>query len=198
MTSEASHQPALAEDNTAESIKLRKLTETSPLAWIPEDELTATLQKSPFIAVPGTFNVRDLGLIDVDHPGTITASKIRPGFIYRAGALDELTQTGHKLLRDRLGVRRVFDLRTEKEQTSRPDPKIEGVDVVCLGNGGTPVEERNAIVDVARFDEGRGEKGYVAMYCDILTEYQDVFRAVLVSVRDRPAEPILFHCTGGY
>lgn len=186
----------MAADNTAESIKLRKLTELSPLASIPEDELTAALQKPPFIAVPGTFNVRDLGLIDVDHPSSSAVSRIRPGFIYRAGGLDELTQSGHELIRDRLGVRRVFDLRSKSEQASRPDPDIEGVDVVCVRNGGTPVEERNEVVDVTLFDEGRGEKGYVAMYSDILMEYEDAFRGMLKSVRDRPAEPILFHCTG--
>lgn len=188
-------QPSPVPEVTSESHKLRKLAETSTFVPIPEGELGPVLHRAPFIPVPGAFNVRDLGLIDVDHPNSSTPT-IRPGFIYRSGALDDLTQPGKDLLRDQLGVRRIFDLRSKSEQTSLPDPDIEGIALFSLRNANLSMADEDAVVDVTKFDEGRGEKGYVAMYCGILTDYKDVFQEVLTSVRDQPSKPILFHCTG--
>lgn len=52
------------------------------------------------------------------------------------------------------------------------------------------------MMDLAPFVGGDGEEGYVGMYMDVLDKYQGSFREVLRSVRDRPGEAILFHCTG--
>lgn len=129
-----------------------------------------------------------MGLITTSSP------KIRPGFIYRSGGLDHLSAEGQAVLRDQLGVRRIFDLRSKDEHAANPDPTIEGVEVVWLSSGGTT--EQSAKVDLAPFAEGDGEKGYVAMYYEVLDGYKGVFKEVLKSVRDKPEEPILFHCTG--
>ncbi|KAJ4395960.1 hypothetical protein N0V93_000176 [Gnomoniopsis smithogilvyi] len=169
--------------------QLRSLAETDVRTHIPPETLLPALQQPPFIYVPGTFNLRDIGLL------TDALPKIRPGFIYRSGGLAQLSGEGQAALRDQLGVRRIFDLRSQAEHAASPDPEIEGIEVVWLGSGGTT--EQDAKVDLAPFAEGEGEKGYVAMYFEILDGYKGVFREVLRSVRDKPEESILFHCTAG-
>lgn len=170
---------------------LRALAETDVRQPIPPDQLLSALQVPPFVYVPGTFNTRDLGLL-AGGPGP----KIRPGFVYRTGGLDLLhgSAEGQAALRDRLGVRRIFDLRSKDEHTRSPDPAIEGVDGVWLGSEGTT--EDAAEVGLGPFVQGEGEKGYVAMYLEVLSGYEGIFKEVLKSVRDRPDEPIMFHCTG--
>lgn len=174
--------------NTRMTSQLRSLAETDVRIHIPAETLLPALQQPPFIYVPGTFNLRDLGLL------TTSSCRIRPGFIYRSGGLAHLSAEGQVALRDRLGVRRIFDLRSQAEHAASPDPEVEGIDVVWLGGDGTT--EQDAKVDLAPFAEGEGEKGYVAMYYEILDGYKGIFKEVLRSVRDKPEEPILFHCTG--
>lgn len=189
--------------------QLRPLAETDVRDPIPQDVLLPALQTPPFLYVPGTFNTRDLGLLTVSSSSSSSTSsssfssssgptppKIRPGFIYRTGGLDRLHHSpeGQAMLRDTLGVRRIFDLRSWDEHAACADPQIEGIEGVWLGSKGTT--EESARVDLAPFVEGEGERGYVGMYMEALTVYEGIFREVLKSVRDRPSEGILFHCTG--
>lgn len=189
---------------------LRPLAETDIRTPIPAEELLAALQTPPFVLVPGTFNTRDLGLLLLPPPPPPADSRssssnhptrgIRPGFIFRTGGLDSLHHSGdgRAVLRDRLRVRRIFDLRSREEHARRPDPVLEGVENVWLGDegGGGAGTEETPMTDLGPFVEGEGEVGYVAMYLDVLDRYRGTFREVLRSVRDRPREAIMFHCTG--
>lgn len=205
------------------AVQLRALAETDVRQPIPSSQLLPALQTPPFVPVPGTFNTRDLGLLEEEDNNKTSRPKIRPGFLYRSGSLDELRDhpAGQAQLRDELGVRRVFDLRSRAERAAAPDPEVPGVETVWLvpgggcgsgeeGKGGKEEEgevdeeeeerrrTRRTTVDLEAFVEGCGEKGYVAMYMDVLATYGAVFREVLRSVRDRPREGILFHCTGKF
>ncbi|MER5861916.1 tyrosine-protein phosphatase [Kitasatospora sp. NPDC002040] len=64
---------------------------------------------SPRLAVPDVANFRDAGV-----------AGLRPGLIYRSGALNSLTPEGARHLA-RLGIRTVIDLRTTAERTVWPD-----------------------------------------------------------------------------
>ncbi|POS74583.1 hypothetical protein DHEL01_v207025 [Diaporthe helianthi] len=184
---------------------LRSLAETDVRNPIPASILMAALQTPPFVVVPGTFNTRDLGLLVSKEdarghgdgsPGA--GGTIRPGFIFRTGGLEALARSadGQAVLRDTLGVKRIFDLRSREEHAKSPDPALEGIEGIWLGRGVDGAED-NPMLDVGLFAEAKGEKGYVDMYLDILNKYRGSFRAVLASVRDRPGEPIMFHCTAG-
>lgn len=187
---------------------LRSLAETNVRDPIPASALLTALQTPPFVFVPGTFNTRDLGLLvsdedgDADGDGHVTRGsargRIRPGFIFRTGGLEALARSadGQTVLRDTLGVKRIFDLRSREEHTKIPDPVVEGIEGVWLGNGVDGTED-NPMLNVDLFVEGEGEKGYVHMYLNVLDKYRGSFREVLTSVRDRPGEVILFHCTAG-
>lgn len=183
---------------------LRTLAETDVRDPIPAKVLLAALQTPPFVVVPGTFNTRDLGLLvsppDSGAGGGGAAAgatgSIRPGFIFRTGGLEALARSadGQAVLRDILRVRRIFDLRSREEHSRAPDPVVEGVEGVWLGDG--VGAEDNPMLDLGPFVEGEGEKGYTYMYMDVLNKYSGSFRGVLESVRDRPGDAILFHCTG--
>lgn len=186
--------------------QLRSLAETDVRHPIPPEQLLPALQTPPFIYVPGTFNTRDLGLLLPPPSITTTSSStttgnttqpgIRPGFVYRTGGLGLLhgSPEGQALLHDKLGIRRIFDLRSKDEHAQSPDPEIAGIEGAWLGTEGTT--EEKAEVNLSLFVEGQGEKGYVNMYMEVMREYVGIFREVLRSVRDRPEDPILFHCTG--
>lgn len=179
---------------------LRALAETDVREPIPAKALLAALQTPPFVVVPGTFNTRDLGLLlppeGEARRGDGVGAGIRPGFVFRTGGLEALARSadGRTVLRDTLRVRRIFDLRSREEHDRAPDPVVDGVEGVWLGDG--VGAEDNPMLDLAPFVEGEGEKGYAAMYMDVLDKYRGSFREVLASVRDRPGDAILFHCTG--
>ncbi|KAL8343230.1 hypothetical protein RB598_004538 [Gaeumannomyces tritici] len=156
---------------------------------IPAADLLPALGSSPFVHVPGTFNTRDLGL--VPSPSSFT-NQLRPGFAFRSGSLERLTPDGAALLAGRLGVRRIFDLRSQGERAAAPDPDVPGA-----RNTWAPTEEKEATVELAAFVDGDGARGYADMYLDVLRVYRDPFRSVLEHIRDSPEEPFLFHCTAG-
>ncbi|KAK1771166.1 protein-tyrosine phosphatase-like protein [Phialemonium atrogriseum] len=167
---------------------LRAIAEIDVTQPLPADQLKSTLVNPPFIYVPGTFNTRDLGLV----PSSSGTSNFRKGYAYRSGALVGLAADGQALLAGKLGVKKIFDLRSVREHAQGPDPVIDGIQNVWR-----ETTEKDAVVELADFIEGHGEKGYVKIYLDVLKIYQPSFKDVLEHVRDNPQEPFLFHCTAG-
>lgn len=163
--------------------ELLALSSTDVREPLPKEQVFSLLQTPPFVYVPGTFNTRDLGLV----PG----STIRPGLVFRTGSLGGLTDDGKAVIKSKLGVKTIFDLRSIKEHATQPDPEIEGVQVVR-----TPSQEGDAVVELSYFIDGEGEKGYTRMYLDVLQMYAQNYKEMLIHIRDRPGEPILFHCNG--
>jgi len=128
--------------------QLLALSTTDVRTPIPPSELGPALAGPPFVAVPGTFNTRDLG--------GLAGGAIRSGLAFRSGSLDGLGPAGAEALR-RLGVRRVFDLRSRAEHASGPDPAVPGAEAVWV-----PTPEEDATVVLADFVAGGGEEGYAA------------------------------------
>lgn len=158
---------------------------------LPPNILLPALQQPPFVSLPGSFNTRDLGLL----PG----SPIRPGLVYRSGGFltPDLPAEAAAAIVGKLGIKRIFDLRSVKEHERQPDPAIAGTEVVWTRPG-----EEDPVVDLEDFVEGEGEKGYASMYLDLLRVYAGAIKAVLEDVRDwdgrEESGAFMFHCAGEF
>lgn len=168
---------------------LNELSHRDVREALEPSELMAALATPPFVYVSGTFNTRDLGLL----PGGAPSPSLRPGFVFRSGNLGRLDDKGKTVLAQKLGIKRIFDVRSIQEHQTGPDPAVEGVSCVWQAP-----DEDEARVDVKDYIEGEGEGGYVIMYMEVLALYRPTIRAVLEHVRDRPEEPFLFHCMGEF
>lgn len=94
-----------------------------------------TLSSPPFIPVEGVINFRDLGL------SAASGSAIRPGLLFRSGELTRISPRGAATLARELGVRTVFDLRSETEvaKFASATPSVEGLNEVVFVSA--PVSE---------------------------------------------------------
>jgi hypothetical protein len=173
-----------------EPLDLLTLAQTDVSQPLSLDLLLQALSQPPFVSLPGSFNTRDLGRV----PG----SPVRPGLVYRSGGfLGGSSSATTSVLRDQLGIRTIFDLRSVGEHARQPDPAFDGIRTVWVEPG-----EEDAVVELDEFVEGGGEKGYAAMYMDVLRAYPGAIKAVLEHVRDLDGLDegrgggFMFHCTG--
>jgi hypothetical protein len=81
----------------------------------------------PFVNVPGSFNARYLTTnLPLLQDESQSASTVREKYVYRSGALSHLKPEGRDAIKA-LGIKDIYDLRSEKERDSEPDPSIDGV-----------------------------------------------------------------------
>ncbi|KAI0538154.1 protein-tyrosine phosphatase-like protein [Xylaria digitata] len=163
---------------------LVKLAETDVNNALAPEQYGPVISSPPFIFVDGTFNTRDLGLAP--------ESPLRTNYAFRSGALGGLTDNGKAALTGKLGVKRVFDLRSPDERTRMPDPIIDGVENTWIQS-----TSPDSKPDLNTFVAGEGEAGYEAMYLEVIEIYAESWKAILEHVRDRPQDPFLVHCTAG-
>ena len=116
---------------------LQKLS--SPTGLPPPDELHEVLSTHPFVIVDGVMNFRAISGAQLDHT-------VKPLHVFRSGDITRITDTGKEQLR-RLGVKKVFDLRSDHELATldTPLPKIPGVELVRV-----PIYPDDAFDDVKR------------------------------------------------
>ncbi|KAI8633798.1 protein-tyrosine phosphatase-like protein [Xylariaceae sp. FL1651] len=167
-------------DTKAELVKLAGTDVKNALA---AEQYGPVLSSPPFVYVDGTFNTRDLGLVP-DSP-------LRSNYAFRSGVLAGLTDNGKAVLLGKLGVKRIFDLRSPEERASMPDPEL-GIENTWIQSS-----RPDSKPDLNTFVAGEGEAGYEGMYLEVIDVYTDSWKAILEHVRDRPQDPFLVHCTAG-
>jgi len=165
--------------------------------WVQEQ-----LSNYPFVKIDGVTNVRTLGSYPVKKKTTDGKEEIvamtRPNQLFRSAEISGITQEGKAQLSD-LGIRKIFDLRsdTEIEKYKTPVPSIDGVEVIRI-----PVfekEDYSPEVMARRFQlyaSGKTE-AFMELYSQILDHGGSSFAEVLRHIRDRPGDGCLFHCTAG-
>ena len=146
------------------------------------------------------------GLRDVGGKPTRDGRVVRTGLLYRSGALHRLDGSDMEAF-GRLGIRRVYDLRGQRERESAPDrlppgaASVSGDVLADWTRGGTDrlfalFEDPDA---ARREGGGRAEALWIDQYRSFvllpsaLTAYGRIFRD-LARAENRPA---LVHCTGG-
>lgn len=169
--------------STSPVYDLSALLATDIREVLPEEYVADIINRPPFVSVPGTFNVRDLGA-----PGR----SLRSQYIYRSGTLSNLTDEGKTVLVQKLGIRKIFDLRNPSERAKSPSPEIPGAEVIWVPYSADPGE-----INLADFAKGPDDfTGFLNMYRNILDISGPIYRKVFEHARDCPREPLLFHCTG--
>ncbi|QFG20381.1 tyrosine-protein phosphatase [Actinomadura sp. WMMB 499] len=157
---------------------------------------------SRLVAVEGTVNFRDLGGYE-----TYFHARVRRGVVYRADALDHVTDAGLRKLAD-LRLDGVVDFRTPLEvSTDGPDRLPAGSRVTAR-----PIDDTgmfatvNAAIgskDPARQEavlgDGRGAAIMRTLYRSFVTDPESAaaFGRTLRETADRSRTPMVFHCTSG-
>lgn len=91
-----------------------------------KESVRKVITVSPFVAVEGVPNLRDLGAYAARENAVV-----KPAYIYRSADPSHITEKGKEQLL-KLGIRKVFDLRApnEVQNLKTPSPTIEGVKFV--------------------------------------------------------------------
>ncbi|KAA1469502.1 hypothetical protein DENSPDRAFT_835137 [Dentipellis sp. KUC8613] len=161
-----------------------------------DDAELRLLTSAPFVTVDGVINIRDVG----GYPTALDSTTIvKTGILYRSGEPTRLTAKGSEQLRA-LGIRKVFDLRSEAEikKYKSPTPEIEGVEFVRI-----PVSQDEAYDPVSlakRLDDfsANTAQAFAKLYDGILDHGGPAFGTIFRHIKDRPDEPCLIHCTGQF
>ncbi|KZZ89245.1 Protein-tyrosine/Dual-specificity phosphatase [Ascosphaera apis ARSEF 7405] len=152
------------------------------------------LPTPPFIILPGIDNLRDIGGYPIAPKGSV-----RRGFLYRSAHLASLTDETATALAKDLGIKTIYDFRSNTENERVPSCDVPGVTRVHI-----PVfPEKDASPEAIalrfqNYSSSESSAGYVRAYSEILSEgAKKAYRLVFEHIRDRPDEPLLFHCMGG-
>jgi protein-tyrosine phosphatase len=122
-------------------------------------------------------------------------------------ALNHLTD-GDVAAVESLGLRTVYDLRTEAERTAEPDRPLDGVenvvvDVLAGSKDAAPAELAGVLSDPSQADEllgeGKAEALFVGAYREIVSLRSALagYRQLFTGIGDPDRRPALYHCTTG-
>ncbi|KAJ6593167.1 protein-tyrosine phosphatase-like protein [Mycena capillaripes] len=151
------------------------------------------LSSPPFVVVEGVINVRTIGGYKTD-PSHI----VNPKLVFRSGEISSITETGKEQFLA-LGIRRVFDLRTNLEINSykTASPEIPGVEFVRAPVGKEDPWEADSMKSRIKHYQENESEAFVKAAQETLEIGAAVFEGIFRHFLERPGEPCLFHCTAG-
>lgn len=161
------------------------------------------LPSPPFILLPGLPNLRDIGGYPLQEGPSAPTSKrsIRRGLVFRAADTSAVPRFPDSCtaLTTTLGIRTVYDLRSTAEVTRGsfgPPLALPGLTRV---HAPTNKEDMSPEAMSARYREYAhgGDEGFARAYASILASAGPAVAAVAHHLLERPADPILVHCTAG-
>lgn len=154
------------------------------------------------IAAPGIPNLRDVG----GYP-TTNGRRVRLGLLYRSTALGRAGDDDLTVL-ENLGLRTVFDLRTEAERTASPDPVLTGVREIDLDVLADQPE--SAAARIPKLSSDAAAIAAALSKTDMTTVFDHIYRGLItlpsasaayrdlfLALSDENALPALYHCTTG-
>ncbi|KAK7057795.1 protein tyrosine serine phosphatase [Favolaschia claudopus] len=150
------------------------------------------LSSPPFLPIEGVINFRTIGGYK-----TSNGRPVHLNLVFRSGEVSGITEAGKQQLVD-LGIRRVFDTRTDWEiknyKTLSPD--VSGVEFVRV-----PIGKENAW-DPAGLEKHLKQyqenelQAFVQDAQKTLEIGASALETIFRHLLERPNEPCLFHCTG--
>lgn len=143
------------------------------------------------VDLDGPSNFRDLGGLPVTDGGST-----RFGRVYRADRLCTLSDADLRRLED-VGIRYVFDLRSETEASDFPDRLPAGASCIRLPMTSDEtfrsrtIYERIAQGEIKAYGEAEMVAGYVRILKNFGSSFARIVRKVALS------DPVVIHCTAG-
>lgn len=147
-------------------------------------------------------NLRELG-----GYATNDGRRIRDGVLFRSTQLSKLADADRTAFAA-LGIRTVFDLRTEAERTAEPDPELPGtenvvVDVLAGSADAAPAQLLEVLSDpeaaMAQLGGGRAIAQFSNGYREIVSLDSALagYGRFFTEIAKPGVRPALFHCTTG-
>ena len=154
----------------------------------PEHGFTVAAER--VLAMDGVRNFRDIG----GYP-TADGGESRWGRVFRSGRLDETSDADRARI-ERLGITKVFDLRTQEEVDRQPDRLPDSVEHIHLPMSSSVAVQKGLLEritegDVTSYTKADMAEGYLRM----LGRFPEYLNQMVGAVAD--GETILFHCTAG-
>jgi protein-tyrosine phosphatase len=144
------------------------------------------------------YNFRDFGGYKTQN-GQI----IKQGLLYRSASLAQASASDLKTL-STLGIKTVFDLRTRREKSSRPDrlPGEGNIQAIHLPIKVKQHNEAGFILQLGSLLFGEGRKlnysnGLQKSYREYVTNFRLEFGKIIKLAADSRNLPLLIHCTAG-
>ncbi|KAH8835007.1 protein-tyrosine phosphatase-like protein [Flagelloscypha sp. PMI_526] len=155
------------------------------------------ITKPPFVVIDGVFNARAVGGYELSD-----GKHVKDNIFFRAGELSSITPDGVKTLRDDLGIRQIFDTRSDAEiagYKAKELNDVEGVGFeriqldVLKNHRFEPVglAERLKLLETDEF------KTFTSMAMEVVDTLGPAFEKMIRYMNDHPTEPPIIHCTAG-
>jgi protein-tyrosine phosphatase len=140
-------------------------------------------------------NFRDLG-----GYATVDGQHIKEGLLYRSDHLKKVSTEDVEAVAA-LGIKRVYDLRSEKEREKDPPtlPKIGSLEVVHLPIYYAPLDPALTRRKILRgeVEEGDFHQAMIESYRAYALDYRAQWSTLIIDLSDPSGLPALFHCTHG-
>ncbi|KAH7928265.1 hypothetical protein BV22DRAFT_1030920 [Leucogyrophana mollusca] len=148
----------------------------------------------PFIVIDGVINFRDVGGYATSNPELI----VKPHVVFRSGEVTRITEDGKQELR-KLGVRKIFDLRTDGEikDYNTATALMDGIEIVRAPVVGGDWSNPVALVARLKEFEANERETFVIAYSECLGGAGPAYELILTHLRDHPEDGCLLHCTAG-
>jgi protein-tyrosine phosphatase len=154
------------------------------------------------ISIPSVANLRDVGGL-----ATADGRRVRPGLLYRSGALYALEGPDGAAFAG-LGIRTIYDLRSDHEREVRPDRVPEGMayvplDMIADVVDHTPGRIMASLHDPVKahdaFGEGRAAEMFLSHYREFvaLPSARRALTHLFGDLAGGETLPALVHCMGG-
>ncbi len=157
---------------------------------------------NPAIDIHSIPNLRDVG----GHM-TRDGGRVRTGLIYRSEQLSHIAPADMPAY-EKLGLKKIYDLRTADERKAQPDEVPAGAqdvveDVLADEKRGAPAQLLNLLANPtqahAQLGDGKAAQLFIKGYIDIvsLDSARRGYAQMFTELADPTNLPALFHCTTG-
>lgn len=139
------------------------------------------------------YNFRDIGGLKNKD-----GKKLKRGKIYRSANLEKLKTSSFKDF-EKLGIKKIIDLRTLQEIEDKPDhlpSTVEYINLRAFDDKGDQLTEARKLVLKGKVNATDVNMRMLDFYTEYVTEKPEIIKQIIHEILETD-EAILFHCTAG-